>query len=801
MTSTMPTAFFAYPTQPKDISELIENTINRINDDNVIHIRGWKEIPTTGNVIIDEVCEAIDDSDLFMCDVSYLSANVLFELGYAIAKNKKIWICYDASLQNSRNNLKKLGILESIGYTTYENSYELRNKFFSQEPYNDLQNTPYIHLIQAATSGKDRTNTNKILYLKSEFQTEASVLLSSRLSTARLSTADIQITYDDPQEASVPPLSWYVQNSYDSVAVIAHLTDEGRFQNSKTFQNSKYHITCGMAYGFGRNVLMLAHDPYKPSVDFRNLLQIHTTAEECVNIADRWIINLEKSIQDQHNKRLANLAEIATDNPLHSIDLGEFIAENESEELPDYFMPTSAYDNALKNSQTLIYVGRKGSGKTANLLTVASKLEDDVRNHICIIKPVDYEFEGILRLFSSRIADAEQGYFTESLWKFLVYTQLASSVYNDININRLPSIRSQQERDFILYVERHKKLILEDFTIRMENAIERLLEIDMSTGVSHQRTRVSEALHGEILSELRSLLGRVLEDKQRVCILVDNLDKAWWRKNDLTVLADFIFGLLSVSEAISKEFQKTGMNWRKVNLSILLFIRSDIYSFISSVARESDKLIITRIDWSDATLLYRIIEERIVTSLDGQFSVDEVWTKFFARNINGVPVKQFLYDTIIPRPRDMIFLCKSALANAINRRHTRIEEDDIFKAIEDYSQHAFSSLLTETETQFENIEAFLYEFAGINSVVTKDSLITMALKANIPAEKHEQIIEALVDTTFLGLETSPDTFVFVYEYIRKKVYQTLARKTAENTGSERYKIHPAFYNFLAIVAS
>ena len=35
------------------------------------------------------ILKAIEQCDLFMCDLTYLNPNVLYELGYAIAKEKK----------------------------------------------------------------------------------------------------------------------------------------------------------------------------------------------------------------------------------------------------------------------------------------------------------------------------------------------------------------------------------------------------------------------------------------------------------------------------------------------------------------------------------------------------------------------------------------------------------------------------------------------------------------------------------------------------------------------------------------
>lgn len=60
-----------------------------------------------------------------------------------------------------------------------------------------------------------------------------------------------------------------------------------------------------------------------------------------------------------------------------------------------------------------------------------------------------------------------------------------------------------------------------------------------------QRLKTSEARHDQLLSQLRAHLRRVLRDKHRVAVLIDNLDKPWTPAADLDSLSSFLLGLLS----------------------------------------------------------------------------------------------------------------------------------------------------------------------------------------------------------------------------------------------------------------
>src|SRR5678816_1671645 len=119
MTRTTPTGFFAYPSSPKTISESIQAAVSNINKSGLIHIKVWEDCRVGGKVIVDEVCREIAQADLFCADLTHLNANVMFELGYAIAKNKRIWLLLDTSIVEARKRFDQLRILTTVGYTAY----------------------------------------------------------------------------------------------------------------------------------------------------------------------------------------------------------------------------------------------------------------------------------------------------------------------------------------------------------------------------------------------------------------------------------------------------------------------------------------------------------------------------------------------------------------------------------------------------------------------------------------------------------------------------------------------------------
>jgi len=113
----------------------------------------------------------------------------------------------------------------------------------------------------------------------------------------------------------------------------------------------------------------------------------------------------------------------------------------------------------------------------------------------------------------------------------------------------------------------------------------------------------------------------------------------------------FIFGLLDVSSTIIKDFSKEN-NWRQpANMSLIIFLRDDIYNQISKYALEKDKLQIKKIVWDDTEVLLRIIEKRMV-----KVNNIDIWKTYYDEKIDDIPIKEYIVHQIIPRPRDIIYV-------------------------------------------------------------------------------------------------------------------------------------------------
>lgn len=777
--------FFAYQSYPEDLNETIEKTIDQLNSSGVIEVKGWKNNNVVGNNIIKEILDEIDKREVFICDLTYLNFNVLFELGYAIGKNKKVWIVLNPDVENSNREYAKLKMLTTIGYASYSNSQSLVEKFYKEQPYENLDKT----ILVEETSKITLNNNNTIFYLKSPIDSDASMQL-----TVLVNNSTLPKVIDDAKEMGTQPLNWYIKNIMASYGVVVHFVSESH-ENS-CMSNAKNSLISGLVRGLDVELLMLAHAPFEPPIDYSDVLKVHSTASKCKEYAEEWLNLLESCYKERKSDYGAHIKKKKALTELQTLFIGEPVAEHEHKELSKYFVETSEYLEALK-SQQMLFIGRKGTGKTANLYKLADELTKDKRNFICVIQPVGHEIEGVLDLLKQSKPNSEKGYLVESIWKYLIYTELAKTVFRNLKNRPHYVPLSEHEQDLLTFVERNQKMINADFTLRLENAIKSLNELSDYDSIESKRLKVSEILHSTVIKQLRHKLGNILHGNKKVSILVDNLDASWNSGSDLKELSGLLFSLLMIVKKITGEFQSTDYRNQSVNLSLIVFLRSDIFTQILSYANERDKIQHTKMVWHDPELLFRVIEARINYSVEFISSPEELWSKFFCLEVDRIPLKEYVINLIIPRPRDIIFFFRAAIQEAVNRGHAKVEESDFKSAEFIYSQFALDSLLAENGNRVDDLESVISEFAGVTSALTIDELNQVLSDAGIL--NKEDAIDLLFELTFLGLETQKDKFEFFDQRRGKRILYKLAERTVKTeTKVQRFKINRAFYAYLDI---
>jgi hypothetical protein len=552
--------------------------------------------------------------------------------------------------------------------------------------------------------------------------------------------------------------------------------------------------------GLDTKLLMLTeHAGMLAPIDYRDLMVAYNTPKEAGAISQEWlrqIAGVSISASETKTSHTAALR-LATELRDFHVQLGDWIAENERRSLDSYFVETAVSLDIANGTQT-VFVGRKGTGKSANLIHAESTVGKDSRNLVCLMKPVGYEIEGLVRLFARYKLHDIKGYVIESLWKFMLYTEIAAAASRQINEAALWEMTDPHVREFMALLEDERNAFAGDFTIRLERVVASLALVSEAGTDETFRKGISEALHSGALSKLRTVLSKVLSRKRKVLLLVDNLDKPWTRTADLAQLAEFISGLLIATSRVGDQLGRGDKSREAVQFNSAIFLRSDIFEKVLGITLEPDKLSFTRLRW-DSEMLLRVIEERYIAAHGPESDPAVMWKRYFCSEVHGVPTREYLSTRILQRPRDIVFLVKAAVTEAVNKKRDRVETKDILEGEKEYSQYALDSILVENVSTVPNLEDLLFEFVGGPSRIDRATLQRHMIKVGMSPVEVSGMIEHLVRLSFFGLQIAGDEFVYSEEVRELKKNQVLSDRFYEADNRERlYEIHRAFRAYLEI---
>lgn len=780
--------FFGYSVARRSGREAIREVARKLERERSQQVQLWETMLVDGRVIIDRVLEQIDNADMCIFDLTKQSENVLFEVGYAIAKAKPIWLTLDTTVEKAKSDWKDLALLNPIGYTAYMNSDGLLHHFEESDPLNTLA-PAYNDLIEPVLPATPKTGA--LLYCSTFEPFEASNRLSTFIDNRR--EQGLKILTSDPKESTLDSITWFAPRIIQSPGVLVHFAGEHR--NRSSLHNRRHALVAGMAHGLEHPLLMLAEEGYLTPFDYQTLLHKYESASDCVRKARAWLDSLTFEGIDWKSPRATPR------NPLSGIRFGEHVAENELAELIDYFVETSAYEEVV-TARDAIFVGHRGTGKTANATQAFEFVAANKNNLAVLIKPPGFEFPALFSLIS-RLGDTQRDYFLDALWRFIIQTEIAATALAKIESRPISVPRSDAEQEFIAYIDVAPFSTRADMSVRLEQALDYLsanLPDDPATGGT-TRNLINEAFHDAALVGLRKELGPILKGKERVAVFVDNLDKGWEQGANFKQVARLILGLLTARGRLVRDFSKQD-HWRdRIKLTVAMFLRSDIYEYLRKEAREPDKLPVSTIAWRDPATLLTVIEARFEVSVGSTRRPSELWNRFFCPEVSGQPTNEYITSVVLPRPRDIVYFCNAAVGRALDRRNERVEEDDFWAAEETYSQYAYEALLVENGVTIPEMNEALLGFLEAPALITRQQVDRCLELAGLPPERYEDIIAKLVLVSFLGLETKPDMFSFpeVGSGIMRAYAQ--ASRRFSDPQSQRFYIHRAFHSFLEIVRS
>jgi hypothetical protein len=130
----------------------------------------WVFNDVAGGPLISPILAKIDDSPFVIADITYLNLNVVYEIGFAIGRNKRAFLVRHKGTQGDQQLTKAVGIFDTLGYHEYETFDELKDRLSAHiEPThlhfsNDLDAKFSVYIVEP--SFRDESITTAISRIK-----------------------------------------------------------------------------------------------------------------------------------------------------------------------------------------------------------------------------------------------------------------------------------------------------------------------------------------------------------------------------------------------------------------------------------------------------------------------------------------------------------------------------------------------------------------------------------------------------------------------------------------------------------
>ena len=777
--------FFAYPSQPDTRVETIQGAIERFRESNgVDSVIDWPELAIEGQVIFCAICEAIRNSSCVVADISGLNFNVLFEFGFAIGCGKPVWPLVQDQKQETRI-YSAFRTLSTIGHSRYRNSKNIAQKLHKKKPWNRKPSLSRPTMLDGTPSG----NATSVLYLKSPNDDEPSLRITEALTRPR-----VDLITDDPNEIAFQPITWYLTKLETSFAVVIDLG------SSPDTTDREYHAKCaliaGIAVASGRQLLICGHEWNTAPLDYASLFQPYKTAGQASSIVTKFADQLETFSADFEVQESTALTPLPIrDLPLPSrISVGEYIAEDELPDLGSYFVETHQSRSLLDGGFKII-VGRKGTGKSALAHITHDKLQEQERTAVRVITPKGYELTQVLDI-AKRSGLPMGGPVVGALWRYAIGTEALAGLWNQIEVRTVGAAQSSEEAQIRDAIDNYDGLLEKSFATRIALlAQQQLKELDPEDIILEGR--LLGQLQGSELRQLRNLVCNFLTvEDWRLAIVIDDIVPRWTSFEERIQYSELLLSFLDAARTLWRDWNDYVARRGGRTLSMLVFVRSDIFGSMLDIEQEPDRIPHDTLQWENVDSLLDLIARRMDKSVPEQHLY---WTDLLDADLPYELLKRFIHSSLLYRPRDIIFFFSRVLFHANRRRARTIEMRDLRQALNDYSEYAFKALAAEWCPQIPDVEYLLISFLESSSTLTHEELESHLLRSNVSRYDIDEAIRFLVESQFLGMSIDEFNYQYAMTPTQGDIMMRQAKRFANSEGgSKRFQVHRAFHHSLAL---
>ncbi|MFH0738877.1 MAG: hypothetical protein V2A59_03350 [Candidatus Omnitrophota bacterium] len=755
--------FFVYPSMPR-IKGYIKDICNH-KELAGINLFPWENLSDTGGILFCKICSHILESHAIVADITYVNQNVLFELGFGIANGKIPILIKEES--RSSNIIDILKDVKRIDYSDIDALVgRLGRAFFEEFPYSELSDiteTPSVFFINADANMPVKRPIYKYL------EENCRDLL-------------LKLQIDDSSEILSHKLVNLLRAINNSELIVCHMV--GTDYKGYDEINAQVAFLAGYALGKQKKILILQEHPSDRMIDLQQVRCVYRDRREAIQLLESWLKPIKEAKLKNLESEKKSKEHLVLKKQL-SLVLGHPAAEYDSN-LDNCFIETDDYLEARRLTSDL-FIGRRGTGKTANFLQLSQDFKRHPRNIVVEIVPSKLQLISTIDNLYSKAGNERVIALFEMFWQYLILTEIAIQCQK-YEANSTFVIDPQSFLDVTKLLEEHINTYVE-FDIRFNDMIDKFCNLALQSKTNDLRAVILQNFYKQYFPKMQNAIIKISEHHP-IIVLIDNLDKDWDTKN-ITSISALVNSLFDVMNKIS-------VNHLFGDCNVISFLRTDIYQISSKYDSDFDKRQPKSLIW-DAGSLKAVICERIASAkgiVKGEY--DELWQSVFGNNVGLIGnVFDYIIKRTMLRPRDILTFCSYILDNLNKSEKTVVDEQIIYESEKLYSEYLLRSLRQEYRIGYPDIDDICNEvFFERNATFTESQLREKFANYIISKSGYgiDDIIEFCFKCGLLGIECDNIAY-FEYE---GRDYNFLISQARKNPKGFYFVTHPGLYKFLEI---
>ncbi len=701
--------FFAYPSTAhwRDFSSQLVDELSLRG----ISGQRWEDV-VQGNLIFSKVCDGIHSHDLLLAEVTEPNPNVLFEVGYALAVGRQPVLLVDKNRPAWDRRL--LRAVESCLYETREDIHQFVARLIGGERSISSNPNRRLPLLENTGIFEQVSIPGTVYHLRPKTPTDWIHSVDSVLRGSFF-----KLTSMDPTDATYDEFFPQARKIQESELIVASFLSKSN--TDATVLNANVGLLAGFAVGLGKQVIALVQKPSIPILDLGTLLREFETETEAKRIVEFWLEHRTKQavVRTQTMERFAARKREA--DKVRGAFLGHPDAAQDNN-LLDYYVPTKEFNDAVEGRRNL-FIGRRGSGKSATFAAVVNELEQKPNTVVVPIAPDNFELERLTDFLESDYGNVNLKLLYSSVWHYVLLSEILKTLERSTPV--LYTSPDDVTRNWLFtHYREHEQELSVDFATRLIDQLHEVADSPADTDLKERQNKLED-----LVKKLRDYgLGRHLlrfarEQGMLFHVVIDDLDKHW--RPDSIQSIELLIGLLDEIDRLGKFFEG--------NLKTAVFLRQDIFENLQQHDEDLSKRNFLKMEWTHLNLR-RLVAERIAHTVRIENHDDEqTWGALFEPLTNAQTTSEYILSRVLPRPRDVLDFCQKSVDQAQRNGHDIVRGSDVLDAEIQFSENVFLSVKLEFQALYPRLDETMIEFAGAPEVMAWHDFVA---RVNVAIEKY-----------------------------------------------------------------